>query len=342
MRVLSSALGLGLAGAALSMACDWSPIPEAPAATAAPDPAALVAALRIDDYKRAIETLASFGDRRRGSASYDAAALWVEEQLTAAGYTVEHHEFTTGGRELRNSFVTKIGTTAPHEMLIVAAHLDGAGGGGGADDDASGSALVLQAALTFASPDIQTSRSIRFVFFNSEESGLAGSRAYVRDRADLQGVESPVGSGRYPEPLWVGMIQHDMLLYDHGLPPGPEQIAAADIDIEYPPSSSFASAALVLAELWQTGNRDFSSDYPAEIGDGMSNTDSVSFADRTAAISVRENRRLDEIGRGSNPHWHRTTDVYSTYSEADFRLGFNALQMTSISCRYAGSRSSTR
>ena len=325
MRVLGFVVA---AGATLGMACDSSPIADATIAAAAPDAGALVAALRIDDYKRAIETLASFGDRRRGSESYDAASLWVEEQLAAAGYRVEHHEFTAGGRELRNSFVTKTGTTAPHEMLIVAAHLDGLGGGGGADDDASGSALVLQAALAFASPDIATNRSIRFIFFNSEESGVAGSRAYVRDRADLQGVESPAGSGRYPEPRWVGMIQHDMLLYDHGLPPGPEQIAAADIDIEYRPSGSFGDAALELAEFWLEGNRYFSSDYPAEIGDGMSNTDSVSFAERTAAISVRENRRLDEIGRGSNPHWHRTTDVYSTYSEADFRLGFNALQMT--------------
>ena len=34
----------------------------------------------------------------------------------------------------------------------------------------------------------------------------------------LQGKERPAGSGRYPEPKWLGMIQHDMMLFDHGMP----------------------------------------------------------------------------------------------------------------------------
>jgi hypothetical protein len=52
------------------------------------------------------------------------------------------------------------------------------------------------------------------------------------------------------------------------------------------------------------------------------------FRNYTAAISVRDNQRVAEIGNGSNPHWHQPTDVYATYSEDDFLLGFNAVQMT--------------
>ena len=52
------------------------------------------------------------------------------------------------------------------------------------------------------------------------------------------------------------------------------------------------------------------------------------FAPHCPAISVRENRRLEEIGGGAAPHWHKDTDVPATYSEADFKLGFNAAQMT--------------
>jgi hypothetical protein len=333
--------------AALCAACDGSPdtslsavpaTPVPPAAPAAPPaltrptlitPADLVASLSFDEYRSTIEQLASFGDRRTGSDSYAAAERWVAEQLTAAGYVVEYHVFDTFSEgELRNTYVTKIGRSTPDEMLIVGAHLDGMGGGGGGDDDASGAALVLQAALSFAPPEISTGHSIRFIFFDSEETGLDGSRGYVRDRKGLQGVESPAGSGRYPEPRWIGMIQHDMLLYDHGLPPGPEQSAEADLDIEYRSFGRFSNEARALAQLWLEGNRNFSSDYPAEIGGDMDYTDSASFAASTAAISVRENRRVAEIGVGSNPHWHQPTDVYSSYSEADFRLGFNALQMT--------------
>lgn len=60
----------------------------------------------------------------------------------------------------------------------------------------------------------------------------------------------------------------------------------------------------------------------------MKFTDSWGFRNYTATVSVRDNQRVAEIGMGSNPHWHAATDVSATYSEDDFLLGFNALQMT--------------
>ena len=64
------------------------------------------------------------------------------------------------------------------------------------------------------------------------------------------------------------------------------------------------------------------------VSNSMSNTDSTPFMDHTAAVSLRENRRLYEIGRGSDPHWHQPSDVLATFSDADFLLGFNAAQTT--------------
>jgi hypothetical protein len=60
----------------------------------------------------------------------------------------------------------------------------------------------------------------------------------------------------------------------------------------------------------------------------MVNTDSVAFQDVCPAVSVRENQRIEEIGKGANPHWHKSTDLFSTYSEADFLLGFDTVKMT--------------
>lgn len=276
---------------------------------------------------RDIETLSGFGDRRDGSESYAAAAEWLENRLADAGYAVEHHGFMHGLQYRQNIFATKVGAVSPEKMYILSAHLDGLGGGGAADDDASGVALVLQAAEAFASPRIQTDITIRFIFWNTEEMGLEGSRAYVADRADLQGKEDPPGSGLYPEPHWLGMIQHDMILFDHGQPPGPSQSPDADLDIEYRDFSAFAEQSRALAATWQASNATYSSDYPAEVGGGMRGTDSVAFQDHTAAISIRENTR-SELLSGGNPNWHRSTDAYETYSEQDFRLGFNALQMS--------------
>ena len=88
-------------------------------------------------------------------------------------------------------YCTKVGTMRPDEMYIVGAHMDGRGFGEGADDNASGTALVMEVARIPSSPDVQTERSIRFVLWNSEEGGLIGARAYVADRAPLQGQELP-------------------------------------------------------------------------------------------------------------------------------------------------------
>ena len=126
---------------------------------------------------------------------------------------------TPGPRE--EVYCTKVGTTRPDEMYIIGGHMDGHGWGEAANDDGSGTALVMELARIFSSPDVQTERSIRFALWNNEETGLNGARAYVDQRKDLQGKEDPPGSGKYPEPKWLGMIQHDMMMFDHGMP-GPD------------------------------------------------------------------------------------------------------------------------
>src|SRR5258706_15529908 len=84
---------------------------------------------------------------------------------------------TPGSRE--EIYCTKTGTTHPDEMYIVGAHMDGIGYGEAANDDGSGTALVMEVARVLSSPDVATERSIRFILWNNEETGLNGSRAYV-------------------------------------------------------------------------------------------------------------------------------------------------------------------
>ncbi|MEM7204331.1 MAG: M28 family peptidase [Planctomycetota bacterium] len=297
-----------------------------------PNPAAaaqrLVEGLDFDRFKNQIQTMASFGDRTQGSASYAAAQPWLDGELTALGYTVQRHDYEYQEEPRQSTYVTKVGTRFPDRMYIISGHFDGRGGGGAADDDGSGSSLTLECARAFAQPGVQTEVSVRFVFWNNEETGLDGSRAYVRSQMPLQGVEQPPGSGLYPEPMWLGMVQHDMILFDHGLPPGPTQVAGADMDIEYRQGSTCVAAGIAFANALLAGNGSYSATYPAEIGNDMNNTDSVPFRQYTGAVSIRENQRVAEIGMGANPHWHQPTDVFATYSDADFRLGFDTLRTT--------------
>jgi hypothetical protein len=235
--------------------------------------------------------------------------------------------------ERQQVYCTKVGSTRPDEMYIVGGHMDGIGWGEAANDDGSGTAIVMELARIFSSPDVQTERSIRFVLWNNEETGLNGARAYIEQRQALQGKEEPAGSRQYPEPRWLGMIQHDMMLFDHGMPRAdgtlsPEQRPEADVNIEFQSNSKMVAGSQQLAWFFATANELFATDYPAAVGQHMTNTDSAPFQDIIPAISLRENERGAQIGAGWSPHWHRPTDLYSTYSDKDFRLGLNAAQTT--------------
>jgi hypothetical protein len=230
-------------------------------------------------------------------------------------------------------FCTKIGATHPEEMYIVGAHMDGIGYGEAANDDGSGTALVMEIARVFSGADVVTDRSIRFALWNNEETGLNGARAYVDQRKDLQGKEDPPGSGKYPEPKWLGMIQHDMMMFDHGMPHkdgtvSERQRPEADVNIEFQSQSKFATQAATLAWAFHAANEKYATDYPAAVGNHMTNTDSTPFQDLVPSLSLRELERGSQIGAGWDPTHHQPTDVFSHFSDGDFRLGLNATQTT--------------
>ena len=230
-------------------------------------------------------------------------------------------------------YCTKIGSTRPDEMYIIGAHMDGHGVNEAVNDDGSGTALVIELARIFNAPDVQTERSIRFALWNNEETGLNGSRAYVEQRQQLQGIENPAGSGEYPEPRWLGMIQHDMMLWDHGAPRADgtvsrDQRPEADVNIEFQSASDLVDESMRLAFVFKAAADAYNTDYPATVGPHMTNTDSTPFMNLVPSISLRENERGAHTGAGWNPTWHTPLDVWTTFTDKDFRLGLNAAQTT--------------
>ena len=267
-----------------------------------------------------------FGDRAPTGVNTDPMAQ-PDETLRA----LNREPATNGPRQ--EVYCTTIGASRPDEMYIIGAHMDGHGWGEAANDDGSGTALVMELARIFNAPDVETERSIRFALWNNEETGLNGSRAYVEQRRELQGQEDPPGSGRYPEPRWLGMIQHDMMLFDHGAPRADGTVSRnqrpeADVNIEFQSDSELAEASRALAFVFKAASDAYATDYPATVGPHMTNTDSTPFMDFVPAISLRENERGAQIGAGWDPHWHQPTDRYTTFTDDDFRLGLNAGQTT--------------
>jgi hypothetical protein len=98
--------------------------------------------------------------------------------------------------------------------------------------------------------------------------------------------------------------------------------------VEFQLASDLAAESAELGLVLINANRMHATDYPAVLSNAMSNTDSTPFMNLTPSVSLRENRRLYETGNGANPHWHQPTDLFATFSDRDFMLGFNAAQTT--------------
>ena len=220
-------------------------------------------------------------------------------------------------------------------MYMVSGHLDGRGGGDGFDDDGSAVALVLEAARVLAGSDVTTDKSVRFFFWDKEELGLYGRR-YVRHTSrtgtSLQGTTA--------EPTWLGLIQHDMILYDHGAGTRTTaQSAYADLDVEWRAGTTKEADSKALALKWAFVEGPYAPDYPATAYNYSTNTDDTSFHPYVASISVRENRRSLTSGTNAewiNPYYHTTTDIESSYTRDDdadgkrddIELGYNAVRTT--------------
>jgi hypothetical protein len=282
-------------------------------ASAQEDPVkTLTSRLDLEKYKATIKDLTEFGDRREGTESNRKALEWIQKQLESHRCFTDRLRFQNQSDGLREQvFCTKIGASGSEEMYIVAAHMDGPGGSESTDDNASGTAIVLELARIFSMSDVQTERSIRFVFWNNGAVGHEGLRAYVNQRMDLQGKEDYPGSGSYPEARWLGFIDLDMVL-------GAGGGSRRDVNIQYQPASKYGDPSMKLANFFRDANAIYATDYPAVVTP-MTTPLTTPFMDLIPTIRIREREHEAE---------NMTPDVYSTYADDDFRLGLNTAQTT--------------
>ncbi len=164
--------------------------------------------MREESYRHYLDDMlyAHVGDDRSITGpEHDLARDNIETLLTSFGLTVTLEPFVLDYPEpdtvYYNVVATKLGTTYPDQVYIVCAHYDSGflfsehgkaprivdlfgdyEGVPGADDNASGVALVLEAARVLSQYD--SDYTTRFIAFDAEEWGLAGSEAYVEDHID--------------------------------------------------------------------------------------------------------------------------------------------------------------
>ncbi|GGJ97317.1 aminopeptidase [Pilimelia anulata] len=118
------------------------------------------------------------GTRAHGRPGYKASVDYIEGKLKAAGFTVDVQSFSHNGATGYN-VIAEWPHGDPNQVGMIGAHLDSVTAGPGINDDGSGSAAVLENALTVARSQVKPTMRMRFGWWGAEELGLIGSKKYV-------------------------------------------------------------------------------------------------------------------------------------------------------------------
>ncbi|MEU5347511.1 MULTISPECIES: M28 family metallopeptidase [unclassified Streptomyces] len=134
---------------------------------------------------------ANGGNRAHGRTGYKASLDYVKAQLDAAGFTTTITQFTASSRVGYNLIADWPGGDA-NQVVMAGSHLDSVTSGAGINDNGSGSAALLEAALTVSRTQYQPTKHLRFAWWGAEELGMVGSRNYVNglstaNRAKISG-----------------------------------------------------------------------------------------------------------------------------------------------------------
>jgi carboxypeptidase Q len=127
-----------------------------------------------------------------GQPQIPAAAVSIEDanriaRLAARGRTVRMH-LTLESRNEPDAESANVvgeirGREKPHEVVLLAGHLDSWDVGTGASDDGVGCIITWEAARLMKKLAIRPRRTVRIVLFVNEENGLRGAQAYAEKPA---------------------------------------------------------------------------------------------------------------------------------------------------------------
>lgn len=105
---------------------------------------------------------------------------YITTELQKLGWKPQLENFADGV----NIFAERQGTDKAAGAILVAAHYDTVASSPGADDNATGIAVALEIARLLGSRPLP--RTLQLAFFDKEEAGLLGSRAFVTKAARLE------------------------------------------------------------------------------------------------------------------------------------------------------------
>lgn len=176
-------LGLGTLPAAAS-ASSTSPA-STTTALAAPDVSITAVRAHLDELSAVAAR--NGGNRRSTTQGYRDSVAYVKGKLQAAGYTVTEQPCTSGCTSGAGpNLIAEWPQGDANSVYMFGAHLDGVSAGPGMNDNGSGSAALLENALTLARQNPEMRNRVRFAWWTDEEQGLNGSDFYVRSLSSTE------------------------------------------------------------------------------------------------------------------------------------------------------------
>ncbi|MGW2227586.1 M20/M25/M40 family metallo-hydrolase [Streptomyces formicae] len=127
------------------------------------------------------------GNRRATGAGYRESLAYVKGKLEAAGYKVTEQSCASGcSAGAGNNLIAEWPQGDADNVYMFGAHLDGVAAGPGINDNGSGSAAILEAALSLAQNNPTMKNRVRFAWWTDEEQGLNGSDYYARSLSSTE------------------------------------------------------------------------------------------------------------------------------------------------------------
>lgn len=128
---------------------------------------------QTNDSNRAVGTLGGIASKE-----------YIEKHLTALGLTPVSQTFVNRSEVEGINLLVEIKGKSEQEVIMIGSHYDSVLFGPGINDNASGVAIVLEIINAIKKNNITPEKTLRFAFWDSEETGVEGSPAYYNNLND--------------------------------------------------------------------------------------------------------------------------------------------------------------
>nr|WP_227865928.1 M20/M25/M40 family metallo-hydrolase [Acinetobacter cumulans] len=126
------------------------------------------------------------GNRAVGTAGGLASAKYIMNEAKEAGFQAQMIAFENRAKVVGQNIIVEIKGKNIDDAVIVGAHYDSVKTGPGINDNGSGTALLLELIHHYAKPQNKPNNTVYLAFWDSEEEGIGGSQAFVKNLTPSQ------------------------------------------------------------------------------------------------------------------------------------------------------------